>query len=214
MIDRKINSLKFPYERYDEVSDYALAYFRDHDRAWKNLDMIALGDAFEALRDCYKKRRWVYVCGNGGSAAIANHFLCDHGKLIATGTTIKPKVYSLSGSMEMMSALGNDISFDESFSHPLRNMGEAGDVLFTISASGDSENVVRAIKVAKETGIKSIALTAFDGGRSSKEADINIHFPAYNYGIAEDLHQGIMQILAQFIRQLEMTSEDIKLENF
>ena len=140
-------SIMHAMKQYENVSDYALTYFRDHERSWKELDMVALDNAFGALRDCYKSRHWVYVCGNGGSAAIANHFLCDHGKLISTGTSIKPKVYSLSNSMEMVSALGNDISFEESFSQPLRTMGEPDDVLFTISASGDSENVVRAIKV-------------------------------------------------------------------
>ncbi|MEM7366632.1 MAG: SIS domain-containing protein [Pseudomonadota bacterium] len=203
------DSLKFPQVKYEAISDYARDYFTEHQRCWQEIDMEALSRAAEVLTTCYNEKHWVYVCGNGGSAAIANHYLCDHGKLIGTGTSIKPKVYSLSNSNEMITALGNDIDYSSSFEHPVTNLGEAGDVLVTISASGDSENVVKAIRAARENGMQSISFTAFDGGRSATEADVNLHVPAYNYGVAEDLHQGIMQLLAQYIRQTQMSGQDI-----
>jgi D-sedoheptulose 7-phosphate isomerase len=205
---------KFPVNKYESVGGFASDYFREYERAWKTVDMDALQRASDALRDCYRAGNWVFACGNGGSAAIANHFLCDHGKLIATGTDIRPKVYSLSSSNEMLTAVGNDIGFESSFAHPLENMASTGDVLFTVSASGDSPNIVAAIRKAKSLGLRTIALTAFNGGRSSKEAEINVHVDVHNYGLAEDSHQAIMHILAQYIRHAEMPSESVLTQKF
>ena len=79
-------------------------------------------------------------------------------------------------------------------------MADAGDVLITISSSGDSENIVRAVQWAKSNECSVISMTGFDGGRSSKIADINLHVDSDNYGVIEDTHQILMHILAQFIR--------------
>ncbi len=87
------------------------------------------------------------------------------------------------------------------FVYQLRTLAHPGDVLLTVSASGNSENVVQAIHWAKHHDVRSIALTGFGGGRSAKLADINLHVRASNYGIVEDIHQSLMHILAQYLRQ-------------
>ena len=106
--------------------------------------------------------------------------------------------------MEMITAIANDISYDETFVYQLKTLAEPGDVLLTISASGDSENVVQSAKWAKDNGLSVIAFTGFDGGRSAAIADINLHVDGDNYGVVEDIHQGLMHILAQFLRQSHM----------
>ena len=79
----------------------------------------------------------------------------------------------------------------------------------TISSSGNSENIVRAVEWARRENISTIAMTGFDGGRSAQLADINIYVPAHNYGVVEDIHQSVMHILAQYVRASLMDSDRI-----
>ena len=156
----------------------------------------------------------VYSCGNGGSAAIANHLVCDHCKAVQSDTGLRPRIYSLSATIEIMTAVSNDLSYDEVFVYQLRSLARPGDVLVAISSGGDSENIVRAVTWAKENGIPVIAMTGFFGGRSAALADVNLHVAAHNYGVIEDVHQSLMHILAQYIRQAHMDEETIKLRKF
>jgi len=94
--------------------------------------------------------RLIFTCGNGGSAAIANHLTCDCSKGIATNTTLRPRVVSLSATVEIMTAIANDMAYSEVFVYQLKNLARPGDVLITISSSGDSENIVRALGIGAE----------------------------------------------------------------
>jgi phosphoheptose isomerase len=113
-------------------------------------------------------------------------------------------VVSLASHLELITAIGNDFDFAEIFAYQLQTFASAGDALMTISSSGNSENIVRAIRWAKENGVTAIALTGFEGGRSAKLADINLHVPARNYGIVEDVHQSMMHVFAQHLRMRRM----------
>ena len=146
----------------------------------------------------------IFSCGNGGSAAISNHLLCDFQKGIQTDTDLKPKVVSLSSNIEIITAVANDISYEEIFDYQLRTMAAPGDVLLTISSSGDSENIVRCVDWAHDNNVGTISLTGFDGGRSADAADINLHVDADNYGIIEDVHQSLMHVFAQYLRLSHM----------
>jgi phosphoheptose isomerase len=114
----------------------------------------------------------------------------------------------------MITAIGNDMSFAEIFVYQLSTLAKPGDVLITISSSGDSENIVRAALWAKEHDVPVISMTGFSGGRSSKIADVNLHVTADNYGVIEDVHQSLMHILAQYVRQAHMDEELIKKRKF
>ncbi|MDQ1472807.1 MAG: D-sedoheptulose 7-phosphate isomerase [Bryobacterales bacterium] len=164
------------------------------------MDPSSIGKAADFLAELFSSGHTLYVCGNGGSAAISNHLLCDFSKGIQTGTVLRPRVVSLSSHVELITAIGNDMDFADIFAYQLRTAARDGDALMTISSSGNSENIVRAIQWASGHNVQSIALTGFEGGRSAKLADINIHVPASNYGVVEDVHQSVMHILAQFIR--------------
>ncbi len=196
--------MTFPDQKFDAVSAYASAYFDQCKVAQASVDVDRLEAAFALLEDAYGRGAVLYVCGNGGSAAISNHLVCDHSKSGQTDTDLRPKVVSLSTNIEMITAIANDISFEEIFAYQLKTLAEPGDVLLTISSSGDSENVVQAAQWAKDNGLSVIAFTGFDGGRSASIADINLHVDGDNYGVVEDIHQGLMHILAQFLRQSHM----------
>jgi D-sedoheptulose 7-phosphate isomerase len=175
--------------------------------AARGVDPAALQAAADLITETIKADGWVYACGNGGSAAIANHLHCDFTKSVATDTPYRPRIISLSANIATITAIANDISYADIFAFQVKQAGRAGDLLLTVSSSGDSENIVRAIEAAKAQGMRTVALTGFAGGRSRRAADVSIHVPAQNYGIVEDLHQSVMHVLAQFIRQAAMPSE-------
>jgi D-sedoheptulose 7-phosphate isomerase len=206
--------MTFPEKKYGRIGDYADAYFAQVAEAAGTVDRGRIEAAAGILTKVYREGGMVYSCGNGGSAAIANHLLCDHCKLIRTDTPLKSRVYSLSASTEMITAIGNDISFADIFVYQLRSLAKPGDALITISSSGDSENVVRAAQWAKENGIPVVSMTGFGGGRTARLADVNLHVQADNYGVIEDVHQSLMHILAQHIRQAHMAEELVKTRVF
>lgn len=166
-----------------------------------SVDTKDIKRASEEIISAYMSRNQVFVCGNGGSATISDHFLCDHSKGVHTDTSLFPSVRSLSSSMSLITALGNDVSYEEIFSYQLDMFGNNGDVLVAISSSGNSPNIIKALETAKNTGIRTIAFVGFDGGKAKNIADITLHVPIYNYGVVEDCHQALMHIIAQYIRK-------------
>lgn len=205
---------KFPSIRYETVAQYFEAYRNEIVRSWSSIDPSAVIAATKILDDCLGRDGIIYACGNGGSAAIANHLLCDFQKGIQTDTSLRPRVVSLSSHIELITAIGNDVGYEDIFVYQLRTMARPGDVLMTISSSGNSENIVRAVEWAKKNGIATIALTGFSGGRSAALADACIHVTAENYGTVEDIHQSMMHIFAQFLRQARMSEEKIAERKF
>src|SRR5262249_35798204 len=122
---------------------------------------------------------------------------------------LKPRVSSLSTTVELLTAIMNDIGQDQVFSYQLESLASRGDVLIAISSSGASPNIVHALRKAREMQLTTIAFTGFCGGDAAKLADVSLHVTAQNYGVIEDMHQSIMHMLAQYLRQghlLEPTS--------
>lgn len=204
----------FPERRYDDIGAFCEDYVAQLARAGASIDHDKLGQAAELLRRAFEDGAWLFVCGNGGSAAIANHLLCDFAKGIQTDTDLLPRVVSLSANLELITAIANDIAFEDCFVYQLRTAARRGDLLLTISSSGDSENVVRAVEWAGANGVQSICLTGFDGGRSARGAAINLHVEGDNYGVVEDTHQSIMHIFSQYLRQARMTDARIAERKF
>lgn len=206
--------MKFPSKSYQSVENYFAEYRDEISRAWRSLDPAAVAQGVALLKRCLHDDGVVYACGNGGSAAIANHLLCDFQKGIQTNTQFKPRVVSLAAHLELITAIANDISYDEIFAYQLKTVARAGDVLIAISASGNSRNMVRVAHWAKENRIPIIAMVGFSGGQLASLSDVTIHVAAENYGVVEDVHQSIMHIFAQFLRQSEMIPEDIARSKF
>jgi D-sedoheptulose 7-phosphate isomerase len=196
--------MTFPDTRFTDLSAFMDAYGQQYERAFGRVDRAAVVAACSAIEKAYLNHRTVFVCGNGGSAAIANHMVCDHGKLIGTDTGIRVRVQSLCNSNELLTAISNDITYEDVFAFPLKSMAQPGDVLLTISGSGTSRNIVKAIEAAQGMQLTTIAFTGFDGGKSGGMSDIHVHVPSDNFGVVEDIHQSLMQIVAQFIRMSHM----------
>jgi len=206
--------MAFPDKKYGDMGSYATTYFARYNEAAASVDLDKLQQAADVLKEIYTAGGFLYSCGNGGSAAIANHLVCDHSKLVRTDTNLNSRIVSLSATVEIITAIGNDISYDEIFSYQLSTLATPGDALITISSSGNSENIVRAATWAKANGLPVISMTGFDGGRSADIADVNLHVKQDNYGVVEDVHQSLMHILAQYVRQTEMPEALIKERKF
>ena len=151
----------------------------------------------------------MFSCGNGGSASIANHMQCDHIKGIRNQTDLAPQVLSLSSNVELVTAIANDLGYENTFIYQLQSQARPGDVLIAVSSSGRSPNIVRALTWARDHGLRTIAITGFDGGQARTTAEVVIHVDSTNYGVIEDLHQSVMHALAQYIRQSRMTADAI-----
>lgn len=205
---------KFPAHRYANAPSFFDAYAEETVKAWKTIDPTALDRAAEILLDVYTRDAGVFSCGNGGSASIANHLQCDHVKGVRTATDLSPRAVSLSTNVELLSAIANDLGYENVFAYQLQAQSRPGDALIAVSSSGRSPNIMHALTWAREHGLRTIALTGFDGGAARTVAEVAIHVSCTNYGIVEDLHQAVMHGLAQYIRQSRMTSEAISANVF
>jgi phosphoheptose isomerase len=204
-----IGPVKFPVAPYASAASYFDAYTEEMSRAAKTIESGSLDRAAEVLVRAYSRGARMFSCGNGGSAAIANHAQCDHVKNVRTATDLTPQVLSLSTNVELLTAVANDMGYENVFVYQLQSQAEPGDVLLAVSSSGRSPNIVRALTWARDHGLHTIAITGFDGGDARTVAEVSIHVDCTNYGIIEDLHQSVMHALAQYIRQSRMNTDAI-----
>ena len=196
----------FPAHRYDDASTFATDYAGELSRAMASVDASRFEAAARVLNAAYDRGATVFSCGNGGSASIANHFQCDHVKGVRVDTGLLTRVHSLSTNVEILSAIANDIGYEEVFDYQLQSQARPGDVLVAVSSSGRSPNIVRALQWCADHGVETVALTGFTGGASRELATVSIHVDSSNYGVVEDAHQACMHLLAQYVRQSRMST--------
>ncbi len=130
----------------------------------------------------------VFICGNGGSAATATHFACDLAKRPIVSGQPRFRVIALTDNNALMTALSNDISYDEVFSEQLLPLVNPGDVVIGISGSGNSQNVLNAIRVANEAGANTIGFCGYDGGKLKQMVNQPVHVPSNVMAMVEDIH--------------------------
>jgi D-sedoheptulose 7-phosphate isomerase len=155
------------------------------------LDKISVEDLNTLLNLLNKARdenRFVFICGNGGSASTASHFCCDFNKGISSDQKSKFRFVCLSDNIPTLMAYANDYSWEEIFVGPLRNLFHEGDFVIGISGSGNSSNVIKALQYANEHQGISIGLTGYDGGIVKKISQYNVHVPIRDMQVSEDLH--------------------------
>ncbi len=200
---------RFPAVPYADASAYFHGYGQEMTRALASIDPAAIEKAAAILIDAYLDGASVFSCGNGGSASIANHLQCDHVKGVGSGTDLTPRVMSLCANVEILTAIANDLAYEEIFARQLQSQARPGDVLVVISSSGRSANIVKALDWAREHDLRTIALTGFTGGDARLLAEVAIHVDCVNYGVVEDAHQAIMHALAQYIRHSRMSAAEV-----
>lgn len=175
----------------------------------KNFEAIA-----HILFEAYERDKQIFILGNGGSAAIASHMACDLGKGTLTNV-YSPKekrfrVISLTDNMPLFSALANDIGYDYVFEQQLQNLVQPGDVVIGVSCSGNSPNVLRALKLAKQKTAITIGFVGFDGGKMKELCDYSLHFEEKHYQRCEDAFSIFQHIITCFLAEKKRGLDRLK----
>jgi D-sedoheptulose 7-phosphate isomerase len=182
---------------------FAKAYIDYLTQILNGINASEIGRFVTTLLDARNRGATIFFIGNGGSAATASHFAND--LAIGTNSYEKPfRVLSLTDNQAIITAIGNDFGYQDIFVRQLRILGKVGDVVVAISASGNSPNLLSAFEYAKSAGIKSVAITAFDGGKMKMMADEGIHVPTApkEYGPAEDAHMVLDHLVGAYLMRL------------
>jgi len=193
----------FPNKKYISCRDFYIDYNNKLSQTFNDKHFNELSKITKFLEKKIKTKNQIFVCGNGGSASISNHFLCDFNKGIKSSSKYKiiPKVISLANSIELITAIANDISFDKIFKNQLENLGNKNDVILIFSCSGKSQNILQVVKLAQQKKIDVISFIGFsDNNYLKKNSKFYINLDTKNYGLTEDLFQSIMHMVSQYLR--------------
>jgi D-sedoheptulose 7-phosphate isomerase len=177
-------------------------YYVNFEKCLKRLDQKLILKITDFILSKIKNGSQIFVAGNGGSASVANHFLCDFNKgvMLSSKYKIKPKIISLSNSLEMITAISNDISYEEIFTLQLKNYLKRGDCVFCFSCSGKSKNILRLIRYANKKKTDVIFIQGFGAKAKNIKTKFYLNINYKNYGITEDLFSSIMHVISQSIR--------------
>ena len=176
------------------------SYFALLSESVQTLPIDRVEQVSQILVAAYEKQGTVFVFGNGGSAALASHFACDLAKGTVNGSPKRFRIMALTDNVPLMTAWANDSRYEDIFSEQLANFAMPGDVAFAISASGNSPNVLKALRVAKQASLTTIGLTGFSGGRMLALCDACIVVPSDNMQVVEDLQLSVAHALFTCVR--------------
>ena len=163
-----------------------------HDEIAKVIDILA---------QARLEGRQIFIMGNGGSAATASHFACDLGKGTIEPGRSRFRVISLTDNMSLFSALANDWGYNRVFVEPLDSLAQPGDVAIGISTSGNSDNVLQAMHLARARGLTTIGFTGLDGGRLREKVDLCLRVECDTTPQIEDVHLVLVQLICTALPQ-------------
>lgn len=152
------------------------------------LDVNALNEAMQLIEEAYRNRKKVYIFGNGGSSATASHYQNDFNKGLSETLETKFEFVCLNNDTATLMAIANDMGFEEVFRYQLQGRLREGDLVIALSGSGNSANIMNAVRYAKGQGNKVIGLTGIKGGKLMEEADVSLHVPVNSMQVTEDVH--------------------------
>jgi D-sedoheptulose 7-phosphate isomerase len=168
----------------DPVSDY----INDLQQALLRLPQETIHQAIDVLHEARLNDRQVFILGNGGSASTASHFACDLAKNTRVPGWPSFRVLPFTDNMALMTAYANDEGYENVFSQQLACFVRAADIVIGISTSGNSPNVLNAVKLANKAGATTIGMTGFDGGQLAGLVDIDLHVQSNRIEQVEDIH--------------------------
>lgn len=180
-------------------------YFEVLERVLSDIDTASIDSFVNKIIESYKKDKFLFVIGNGGSAASASHFAQDLAKGVFInnqGERKRIKALSLVDNVPYMTALANDDGYENIFSGQLINFASMGDVLIVISGSGNSKNIIKAVDFARENGIEVIGITGYDGGYLKEHSDISVHVPLAEMCSVESVHSIIFHYVISKLKSI------------
>jgi D-sedoheptulose 7-phosphate isomerase len=183
-----------------EFQEFVRSYYERFAAALLDFDKGPLVDVLAVFDAVTARAGTIWVAGNGGSAAIADHTVCDTTK--GTHVDGKPPIRSISlaSNGPMLTALANDIAYERVFSEQLKYYLKDEDAVLLVSSSGNSPNVLEACRYANERGVPTVAFVGFKGGKLAEQAKHVVWIKVDNYGIVEDAHQSLIHVLTQYLK--------------
>ena len=191
-----------------DAATFARDYFARLKAVMDRVDLGQVAVFVAELERAYREDRQIFIVGNGGSAATASHMACDLAKTVLgqqpDPTTRRFRVMALTDNVPLITAIANDVGYEHVFTEQLARFACRGDVLVVITGSGNSPNVVNAVRMARERGLRTAGLLGFDGGQVLPLLDTPLLIPDFSYGFVEDLHMVLDHLTtAYFSRQLQ-----------
>src|SRR5262245_48239029 len=182
-------------------SSFPELYKRDAIRAIESVDLDRVSQAIELFREARRQGRHIFVCGNGGSASTASHFVCDILKGASFNRAERFRITALTDSLPTLTAYSNDVSYECIFAEQLKNFARPEDVVIAISGSGNSANVLRAIEYGNSIGCITVALTGRNGGKLGPLAKLHINVSNPHMGRIEDVHMVVMHMVSYYFME-------------
>lgn len=179
-----------------DMKSWIAQYLTGVQKALAALPQETLAQIVAVLRAAHRDDKQIFVFGNGGSAATAQHFICDLGKGASDKIGKRFRCMSLNDNVAWMTAIGNDYAYEDVFVRQLENFARAGDVVLTMSVSGSSPNLVKAFAWAKAHGLTTIAIVGGKRGTLATLAQHLVVVDGQHYGHVEDAHMCVAHILA------------------
>lgn len=192
------------------INEYYQTYCDNLGQMLAAVDRQALERIYQKLADAYEHDRQVFVIGNGGSAASATHWVCDMGKGINTPNSRRLKIICPSDHTAILTAVANDIAYEEVFSYQLDAAIQPDDVLIALSVSGNSPNLLKAMDLARQKGAEVISIVGDLNGQMITRSDIALVVPSQNYGLVEDFHMIINHVFSQYIKELNLKAQEAR----
>ena len=195
-----MNTLDRLYRDSKNTQGYIEGYFAHLSKLLKTVDLNAIAESVDLILNARKTSNQILFIGNGGSAATASHFANDIA--IGTRTTDRPfKALALTDNVAAITALANDEGYNEIFIKQLEVLMNPGDVVFALSASGNSPNIIKAVEYAKSKGNKVVGLSGFDGGKLKALSDVKLHVETEKgeYGPVEDFHMILDHVIGTYL---------------
>jgi len=183
-----------------DFQEFVRSYYQRFSEVLLSFDKTQLNGVLSVFDRVAQDDGIIWVAGNGGSAAISNHTCCDLTKGTHTEGCQILRCQSLSANVPILTAIGNDIGYDETFSRQVQYYVREKDALLLVSSSGNSPNVINACKLANDIGVETVAFVGFGGGKLKEMAKHCVWIPVDNYGFVEDAHQSLIHVVSQFIR--------------
>ena len=178
------------------MQDHIVKIFKESGRVKENFlneNLGKLSDVIEAITAALKSGNKILIFGNGGSAADAQHIAAEFVNRFTIERPPLPAI-ALTTDTSIITSIGNDYDFAEIFSKQIRAIGQAGDIAWGISTSGNSPNVIKGLETAKKMGLITLAFTGKDGGAIAKMADFSIHVSAAHTARVQEAHITVIQI--------------------
>jgi D-sedoheptulose 7-phosphate isomerase len=181
--------------------EFSLGYKAKLCSALDTIDLQAVSQAILTLQEARANKRHVFVCGNGGSASTASHFVTDMVKGASFQRESRFRIMALTDSMPTITAYSNDVGYDCIFTEQLKNFAGPDDVFIAISGSGNSPNILSAMEYANQAGCKTIALTGRDGGKLGPMANLQIRVSEPHMGRIEDGHLIVCHMICYYFME-------------